>query len=188
MSSKQRSRDRFAMTLIELLVASVLTSVLAGAVLLTLRVTYADAARLTRQTTASPQLLIEQIERDFANSRGARIAADRLTLTGFVATYDRQPTLRRARVQYRVAAVAGRPVLLREERLPDGATLRDVAWDNVGRFQVVSLTALDPDERPERDPDAAGLPPTPDAVAVTLTDARGQVVFRETVSRIGVGR
>ena len=180
------TRTRRGLTLIELIVAGVLTSVLAGAVLMLLRVTYADAVRLDRGTSVATTLLAEQLARDLTNSRGARIGRSRLTLTGFVATESRMPTLRRGRVGYSLASVAGVPSLLREERSERG-TFCEVVWSGVGGFRVVDLAPTDPDDPIERDPDAAGLRPTPTVVLVELTDRGGRVILSERTGRIGVG-
>ena len=183
--STRRDLLRRGLTLIELLVAGILTTLLMGSVLLLLRVTYADAARLSAETTTPPTLLAEQIVRDLTNSRGVRIAPGRLSLTGFVGTRRRMPTLQRGRVGYAVRRIGATPCLVRTEE-SGGLATREVVWVGVGSFQVIDLTPADPDDPVRRDPDAGGLPPTPRLVQLQLTDKQGRTLINERVARAGV--
>ena len=182
---KRSSEDRRGLTLIELLVAGILTTLLMGCVLMLLRVTYADAARLSAKTSTPPTVLAEQIARDLTNSRGVRIAPGRVVLAGFVGTRRRMPTLQRSRVTYLVRQIGSTACLVRAEQ-SGGSTTQEVAWIGVGSFQVIDLAPADVDELAQRDPDAAGLPPTPRLMQVVLTDDHGGVLINERIARAGV--
>ena len=178
-------RVRGGLTLIELLVAGILTTLLMGSVLMLLRVTYADAALLSAETATPPTLLAEQIARDLTNSRGVRIAPGRVSLAGFVGTRRRMPTLQRGRVTYSVRRFGSAACLVRTEQ-SGGPVVQEVAWVGVGSFRVIDLAPADADELTRRDPDAAGLPPTPRLMQVVLTDDRGGVLINERIARAGV--
>lgn len=181
---------RPAFTLLELVVAATLTSILMAVVFLTLRSSFAETRFGDTRDAERPyvQLLREQIRRDVENSRGISTSRGRLDLSGFLATDPEQlmPTLSEARVVYRVDRKGGRNVLTRTE-LPsvDRDEVRtDVIWSGVETFDVQANSSSDGDNIGSTgvvEPATGGLSPTPTAVRITLIGDRGQTLMIETI-------
>ncbi|MEM0925198.1 MAG: prepilin-type N-terminal cleavage/methylation domain-containing protein [Planctomycetota bacterium] len=162
---------RKALTLIELIVALTLASLLMAALL---RLT-TDMAKETRQLKREQVdrvalgLLEERVRTDVLNARGVSVRPRSLTLAGFVA-----PQLTHGRVQYQCVTDGQRDVLIR--RVNEKV---DLCWVGCSQIRFESLQEVDP-ELPVSAA-AAGLPPMPGIVRVQLFDERGTLLLSARV-------
>jgi hypothetical protein len=123
-------RRRFrGLTILELLVALTLASLLLGSVSGLLKILAARRNVLVEEARFVPwhRPLLERIQGDFANARQFELAPDRLRLVGYGGkdAAARWPTHRPTDVVYRLVNAANRTWLLREETLLDDQTNRN---------------------------------------------------------------
>jgi prepilin-type N-terminal cleavage/methylation domain-containing protein len=110
---------RTAFTLVELLVAIVLGSILMGTLMGVLRRSFSEITVATRDDPSLTRnvLLLEQLRRDFSNARRLQIGIDRFELEGFI---HRDPdtliaTQRPARVTYQIRRDRNQSLLVRSQ-------------------------------------------------------------------------
>jgi len=157
----KRPSTRAGLTVIELLAAAALASMLMVAVLGLLRILAAKQRILVDQTRMPPwqDLLVHQLRLDLSNARGFELAPDRLLLVGYGAKdFDtRRPTHRPAEVLYRLVSVADRTWLVREETHVDSLS-------NANRRMEIACSGLtmitmDVPGESERKPRRSGVVP-----------------------------
>lgn len=173
----KRGRSRFAgsaptrsgMTLIELVVAALLTAimmvVLTNILWSTTRQTV--AIRGSDSATASPKIMVDQLRRDLLNARGYSIGRGRWQLAGFVGSGQ---TI--GQVIYQVDLVNGRRCLRRNGEL---------VWIDLGEFRLTPLSFRDPDD--DRPPLEGGgiLPEMPALIQVSMTHRDGTILWNERI-------
>lgn len=117
---------KIGMTILELLVAMALSTMLVVSVLSVLTALESHRRELAKQTTWEPwrHLLARQLRRDLANARRVHAQPGRLVLTGYLGTDGPllQSTFRVAEVTYQLAASGGTSYLVRDERPLDRLT------------------------------------------------------------------
>ncbi len=180
--------NRSAFTLLEVLLACVLASMLGLLVATLMRSGLAESqqANQIRLPIASSWLLREQMEHDFANARAYSRSTDSVTLGGFL---SRDPqsgmlTQRLAIVSYRIVEKANRRVLERLEGVPTqrgiAPTYSEVVWDGIDSMRVIPNASFVTGSVPVL-PELSqlGLQPLAEGVSIQLTDLQGRV-FLET--------
>jgi prepilin-type N-terminal cleavage/methylation domain-containing protein len=132
-------RSRSAFTLIEVLLACVLASILSLVVFQVLRMTLIENRRVasTRQVMSETWLLREQIANDIGNTRAYRITPDAIVLGGFLTTdlETGAKTQQLSLVTYQLVPRGDRKALERSE-IPfssqQSAPRKDTVWHGVG--------------------------------------------------------
>lgn len=184
-------RGRLAFTLVELVVALVLSAILMVAVFNSLRSSLLTAswAESKQASASSKQLLRELIRRDVSQAVGVRVASEGVALVGPLETNPatRLPTLRDAVVYYRLQRENGQRLLVRSEAAAVGPIRErqrdDVLWVGVERLDLQALSEADSGE--EEGPAVEGLPagfePIATHVKVDLVGAGGRPLMSEVV-------
>ena len=178
--------DRRGFTLIELIVALVLASLLTAALLRIVGTIALDNAQLRRERSddLAAGLLADQLRIDLINARGMAFDDRTLLLSGFIGKSQLPATVRYAQRQ-----VGKHSVLIRQA---NDQTL--VCWVGFGRFVIVPQDEAEervPGERLPGEPDpaeatpmpdvAGGLPPIAGRLQVGMLDASGRLLFSEVV-------
>lgn len=198
--------NRFAFTLLELVVATVLLAVLVTAVVSVLRVLLAES-KIVDGTAATvlPESLARQLRRDVTNARSYRLANSQLDLLGYVAqdADSGRPLLTMAIASYQVRPTGRGGLLLRVQQSLDagagtasltGTTRLQPLWHGVGAIGLTSSyldtrdVSLMPPEVMQSltsglAADASGWLPLSPSVEVTLLGDQGQTLFRESIAR-----
>jgi hypothetical protein len=167
---------RQALTLIEIIVALVLASLLTAG-LLQLVGAIAIESRQLRSEPVNPvaaQVLADRVHTDLINARGMQADTNTLRLAGFV-----PPQLTTGQILYQTRVVEGARVLVRQT-----ATQQQLCWIGFGGFRVRSDETLDAETPVPKS--AAGLPPVPRRCRVELFDDRGRVLVSEMVRHHGL--
>ncbi|MEM6468519.1 MAG: prepilin-type N-terminal cleavage/methylation domain-containing protein [Planctomycetota bacterium] len=169
-SMRSWSSGRQALTLIELIVALVLASLLMAALL---RIT-TDIARETRQLQTertdwgAAGLLEERMRLDLLNARGIRTGQNSMTLSGFV-----RPQHVPSVIRYECFRRGDQSLLLRSV-----GGVNELCWIGCSSLLVESLEDADPETQSSA---AAGLPPVPSALRFVLLDENGQAIVSARV-------
>jgi len=138
------------LTVIELMVALTLSTLLIVSVLGLLRNMKVHCRQLMRRADCQPweQLLAEQVRRDLANGRQLIVEPNHILITGYLgsAGASHSSTLQAAQVTYHVAHVDDRAYLLRDDRpldeLSNAVGSRQIVASGVESFRLIL-----PDER-----------------------------------------
>ncbi len=188
MMRRQASMTRSAFTLLEVLLACVLASML-GLLVSSLMRSGLQESKLANQIRlpiASSWLLREQMEHDLANARAYSVTPDSVTLGGFLSRDAESGMLTQhlAIVSYRIVEKANRRVLERVEGIPGPRgiqpTYSEVVWDGVGSLKAIPKALLMSGSvpvLPELQP--FGMLPLTDGMMLQLTDLEGRI-FLET--------
>ena len=161
---------RSALTLIELVVALVLASIMLTALLRIVSVVSIETRQLRSQQfdRLAAGRLASRLRRDVINARG--IVADRneIRLAGYV-NGDQRPGM----ISYTRANVGARRVLLRRS-----GDQTEFCWVGFGGFAIEATPA---DDLSAAVDGAAGLPSIPPRLQITAFDDRGRTLFSEVV-------
>ncbi len=173
---KPRHQHRIGMTLVELVVALVLASLMMAALLRITTLVASQQRQVSREQLDSfaAGLFAERLREDLVNARGIVVTANSITLAGFVSDQRVE-----SRVQYETQSIAGRPVLLRRSE-----NQTEVIWLDFGRFAFEQDEIID-GETPVPD-GSGGLPPVPSSFRIAAWDQSGQVLFAEVVHHHGL--
>ena len=160
-----------AFTLIELIVAIVLASLMMVTLIRVVERVAIENRQLKRQQTdlVAIGILADRLREDLINARGMRLARNRIELFGFVG--DRK---RPGKVDYVKQNFDGRDLLIRRE-----GGRRELLWVGVGNILLEPLESEDEQTIPLEG--AGGLPSAPSLLRVTMTDGNGRILFRELV-------
>jgi hypothetical protein len=185
---RQTAKQRSAFTLLEVLLACVLASML-GLLVTSLMRSGLQESKLANQIRfpiASSWLLREQMEHDFANARAFTMTSDSITIGGFLSRDAETGMLTQhlAIVSYRIVEKANRRVLERREGIPGPRgiepTYSEVVWDGIGSLRAIPkavfLSGGTP-VLPELLP--LGMQPLTEGLMLQLTDLEGRI-FLET--------
>ena len=182
--------SRTGLTLIELLVATLLSALLMaliGGVLRSIDRQRRWSAREARRAPAT-SILQQQLERDLANARRIETGRDAMRLTGWLAEDPRTrlPLLRRAEIRYTVEQVGGRACLVRTLRQGVAGTprrRRDILWCGVGKLEVIrfDVASIVPDGAGESQKKKRDADRMPSRVEVVIRDTAGEVLCRTDV-------
>ena len=157
----KRPSTRAGLTIIELLAAAALASMLMVAVLGLLRILVVKQRILVDQTRMPPwqHLLVHQLRLDLSNARRFELAPDRLLLVGYGGKdFDtRRPTHRPAEVLYRLVSVGDRTWLLRQETHVD--SLSNANRRTEIACSGLSVITMDVPGESERKPQRSGVVP-----------------------------
>ena len=165
---KQRRR---ALTLIELVVALVLASVMLVGLLRIVSMVSKESSQLRREQTdyLAAGALAQRLRDDLINSRGLLVSDDSLTLAGFMGSGNRPAT-----ISYRRVVSGDRYALLRQY-----GNEVDLCWVGFGEFVLEPYELIDAETPlPEM---TGGLPPTPAEFRIGVIDDEGQVLLSEVV-------
>ena len=169
--------QRPALTLLEMLAATVLTALL-FAVLTSLLRSFSDQQRVFDRSSARQppvQLLAEQLRRDLINAQYIQYGPAGLRIVGTIAQdwTTRLPTGRRAEVSYHVAKVGDENWLLRREvHLDDASTQRsreEPVWFGAASIDLIAFDSkiVDDSQGPPQAP-IAGMQPVPNQIVVIV--------------------
>jgi type II secretory pathway pseudopilin PulG len=177
-----------AFTLLEVLLACVLASMLGLLVATLMRSGLAESqqANQIRLPIATSWLLREQMEHDFANARAYSQSPNSVTLGGFLSRDPQSGMLTQhlAVVSYRIVDKANRRVLERLEGVPGPRgiepTYSEVVWEGIQSMRVVDNARFVTGSIPVL-PELSqfGMKPLTEGLSIQLTDLRGRV-FLET--------
>lgn len=176
----QHCPHRTGFTLIELIAASVLASMM---MVVLMAVVWSASRDLTRiqadQTSDFPTtVMIDRIRADLRNARGMIATSQSLILHGFVARspLNGQSDGTEGRVTYQIVTSGGRSKLVRAE-----GDQQKVVWVGASQWTVESLETSDPEDSLLALPEAGGLPGIPSAFRITLRDETNRVLWREVI-------
>ncbi len=177
-----RSR-RGGFTLVELLAASVVLSMLLlvlVSVARTSRLQSARAADLSRRFP-STGLAGEHIERDLRNASGLQVTRDGVAMFGPISTDAGSglQTLQPARVQYQVRRIGGHTVLLRSEQSGRGQNTNRIVWIGASALRVEPVEPAPPASLDVRA--TGGLSPMPASLRVRILDASGNAIWEQII-------
>lgn len=166
-----RAAPRSGLTLIELIVALVLASLLTAALLNILGSVVRETSQLRGEQIdlVAAGVLADRLRGDLINARGMAFDNQSLLLSGFVGDGQLPGSVR-----YRGRRVGDKAVLVREvgERV-------ELCWVGFGGFAIVPQDEVDADTPI---PDAAGsLPPIPRRVTIKVLDRSGRAIISEEV-------
>ncbi|MCR9293816.1 MAG: prepilin-type N-terminal cleavage/methylation domain-containing protein [bacterium] len=183
------SRSRRAFTLIEVLVACVLSAVLLAALVGIFRALLLES-RDTGSTAISP-IAAARIQTDLLNATAYRFESGILDLAGPIALdpYDHQPLWQEARVRYRVHNSSQGGILIREQEIGSGPlAIRSASpmWVGIRALELrsdhlESVTYSQADERMFESALSDGWRSLPDAVQFRLRDLSNRVSFSESM-------
>ncbi len=170
-----RNKLRGGLTLIELIVALVLASLLTAALLNILGTVVRETNQLRgeRVDGIAAGVLADRLRTDLINARGMVFDDQSLSLSGFVVG-GQLP----GGVRYRGRQIGNQSVLVREvgDRV-------ELCWVGFGGFVIVPQDEVDV-ETPI--PDGAGsLPPIPRRLRVSVLDRSGRAVVSEVIEHHG---
>ena len=180
----KRGKPRFAFTLIEILLACVLASMLSVVMIQILRTTLVESRRAAqrRQPLSETWLLREQISNDLSNARGFKINSSSLSLGGFLA---RDPgsgarNQQMAIITYQLVPTGSGMALQRSESLfsneSDFPTIETV-WLGVGGMIANSKSesiGIQSNSLPELD--QMGFQSIAGGVSFRLVDSQGKLL------------
>ena len=183
---------RAALTLVELLAATVLSALLMILVAGILRSITRQQAWVASEAGRSPAVVVvgDLLERDLDNARHIATGAGRLRLRGLLAEdpSTHLPTHRRAEVVYEVRRLAGHRCLIRTLAHTSGngapERWRRVVWLGAGRLVTqqfrlpTNLGAPTPDDQT-----VPGMDPMPPRLEVVVYDESGDVLCRVNAVR-----
>lgn len=162
---------RFAFTLIEMVAALVLASIMTVGLLRVVGVLSRETSQLRNEQTdyVAVGFLADRLREDLLNARGMIAKTDSLVLSGFLTGANVPGT-----VQYRSTVLGRRTAIV---RLAGGR--REVMWVGFGGFAFESYEQVDPESPiPEA---TGGLPVVPSRFAIGVSDQNGRVLFREVI-------
>lgn len=167
----RRRPSHSGMTLIELVVALVLASVLMAGLLQITTAVSSEAGRLRQQRTdyVAAGYLADRLREDLINARGMIAQPDSITLAGFAS-----PGFIASIVRYEVRPVGRRRVLVRSS--VDGV---ETCWVEFGQFSFESYEDTE-DETVSQDV-TGGLPAVPSRFRIGAVDANRRVLFDEVI-------
>lgn len=163
---------RIALTLIELIVALVLASLLTTALLQIVGTVVRETEQMRgeRIDDVSAGILADRLRTDLINARGMLFDSQSLQLAGFVGEQQLPGSIR-----YRQRRIANQSVLIRETS--GGA---EVCWVGFGGFVIRPEDEIDAET--ETSDVAAGLPPMPRLLRVGVFDAAGRSIISEVIT------
>ena len=160
-----------AFTLIEMVAALVLASLMMVGLLRIVTMVSMEANQLRSEPTdgVAAGMLADRMREDLVNARGMIASKDSLTLAGYVSSTNLP-----GRIRYDVTAIGTRRVLVR--RLGNESEL---CWLDFGGFVIESFEDIDGETPvPEM---TGGLPPMPSDFRIAALDGQGRVLFSETL-------
>lgn len=166
-----RMNQRSAFTLIEMVVALVLASIMTVGLLRIVSVVSRETTQLRTEQTdyVAAGFLADRLREDLVNARGIKANASSLVMAGFVTGANIAGT-----VQYQSMVIGNRKTLVRRT-----GNRSEVMWVDFGGFMFESFEQVDA-ETPL--PDATGgLPVAPSRFAIGVSDQNGRVLFREVI-------
>ncbi|MEO1524020.1 MAG: hypothetical protein AAFX06_01225 [Planctomycetota bacterium] len=161
---------RTGLTLIELLAALILASVMTVALLRIVTLVATETRQLRREQAdyVAAGVLADRLREDLINARGMQIERASISLVGFPGKQKAAGSVR-----YVTRSAGGTNVLIRVE-----GNRRERMWVGVGGLSIDSLEFDDDENRPAR---FAGLPAIGSLLRVTFSDDGGRVLFREVI-------
>lgn len=163
--------QRTAFTLIEMVVALVLASIMTVGLLRIVNVISRETMQLRSEQTdyVAAGFIADRMRDDFVNARGINAGPNSIALAGFVTG----PNVL-GRVQYETVKTGQRSLLIR--RSESGT---EVMWVGFGTFLFQSFDEINADDPvPEG---TGGLPPLPTRFAISALSEDGRVLFREVI-------
>lgn len=183
------SGSRRAFTLIEVLVACILSAVLLAALVGIFRTLLLES-RSSGSIAISP-IAAARIQTDLLNATAYRFESGILDLAGPIALdpYDHQPLWQEARVRYRVHNSSQGGILIREQQIGSGpVAIRSASpiWVGIRALELRSghldaVTYSQADERMFESALSDGWRSLPDAVQFRLRDLSNRVSFSESM-------
>ena len=165
------SKPHQAFTLIEMVVALVLASIMMVGLLRIVSSVSIESNQLRGEQTdyVAVEVLADRLREDLINARGMIVTAGMIELAGYVSEQNRPGTMR-----YEQVTIAGRRVLMR--RIGNQS---EVCWVGFGSFAYESYEEIDGETPvPEM---TGGLPPVPGQFRVGIIDSGGRTLFSEVI-------
>lgn len=168
--TRKRHHDRIGLTLIELVAALILASVMTVALLRIVTMVATETRQLRRDQAdyVAAGMLADRLREDITNARSMRFDARTLSLAGFPGHLKVFGT-----VYYETRSIGDRYVLLRRE-----GNRSERMWVGVG---ALAIQPLEFDEEESRPTNINGLPPMPALLRVTFSDQTGRVLLSEVI-------
>ncbi|MCA9140010.1 MAG: prepilin-type N-terminal cleavage/methylation domain-containing protein [Planctomycetales bacterium] len=171
MKNRRAEADRIAFTLIEMVVALVLASLMMVGLLRIVTLVSIESNQLRGEQTdyVAAGMLADRLRMDLMNARGIVADFDSIRLSGYVGPQNTPGTIR-----YGQSIVGNRRVLVR-----DSGDQREVCWVGFGGFDFESyeqITAETP--QPEM---TGGLPPVPARFRIGVMNSDGRLLFSEVI-------
>ena len=160
-----------AFTLIEMIVALVLASLMMVGLLGIVASVSTQSTQLRREQfdDIAAGILADRLRNDLINARGIAAGTDTLTLSGYVS-----PQQVPGMIRYTQATIGTRRLLIRR-----AGGQRDVCWIDFGAFEFETYDEFDA-ETPVPDM-TGGLLPMPSRFRIAGRDAQGRVLFDEVI-------
>jgi prepilin-type N-terminal cleavage/methylation domain-containing protein len=191
--------NKRAFTLIEMVVALVLGTLLMAAITHVMQRCFADIRFSMNEDPrfARVSMMVEQLRHDITNARQIRVGDNRFELIGFIHREPNTltPTHRQARVQYAVRTDGKNTLLVRtqtvdaaNEALSEsfsepvfiGVASMLVSSDQVGGLTELDLMGLNADDRNRR---IANRNAVPTSLRLLMLDRNRNVILHESFSR-----
>ncbi|MDV6033894.1 MAG: type II secretion system protein [Phycisphaera sp. RhM] len=173
---RRRTADRprsaaNAFTLIEMIVALVLASLMMVGLLGIVASVSTQSTQLRREQFdhVAAGTLADRLRNDLINARGIAAATDTLILSGYVS-----PQQVPGMIRYTQATIGTRRLLIRR-----AGGQRDVCWIDFGAFEFETYDEFDA-ETPVPDM-TGGLLPMPSRFRIAGRDAQGRILFDEVI-------
>ena len=166
-----KANHRSALTLIEMLAALVLASIMMVGLLRIVGVVSRETIQLRREQTdhAAAGFLADRLREDLINARRILVEPNRISLAGFLTG-----SMTTGVVRYEVINAADRRVLVR--RVNEQS---EWMWVGCGNLIYQSLQEVDPETPVMEAPEP--FPPIPGQFIIGLTDEDGNLLFREGI-------
>lgn len=161
---------RIGLTLIELLAALILASVMTVALLRIVTLVATETRQLRRDQAdyVAAGVLADRLREDLVNARAMQVDRSSISLIGFP---GEQKVF--APVRYETRKAGATNVLLRRE-----GNRTERMWVGLGGLVIDSLEFDDEEARPAN---IGGIPPIAALLRATMTDSRGRVLFSEVI-------
>ncbi|MEL6104625.1 MAG: prepilin-type N-terminal cleavage/methylation domain-containing protein [Planctomycetota bacterium] len=163
-------KRRHGLTLIELLAALILASVMTVALLRIVTQVASETRQLRRDQAdyVAAGIVADRLREDLINARAIQIGRGSISLLGFPGDEKLFAT-----VSYETRRIGATRLLLRRE----GERIERM-WFGLGDLAIESLEFDDEESRPAN---IGGMPPIAALLRMTLTDATGRVLFSEVI-------
>jgi len=192
-------KRRRAFTLIEIIVALVLGTLLLAALMGVLRRSFAEIGLATRDDRGAARLglLVEQLRRDLTNARKMYVGNNRFELVGFI---HRDPstliaTLRSARVVYEIRQNGTQSLLVRVQTDDARGMLSAESFTELVYLGAINILVSSNEVRAFSEADKLGLSSVnpmsllnrrdavPSSVQIVILDQRGRTILDQTFWR-----
>ncbi|MCC9599470.1 type II secretion system GspH family protein [Stieleria sp. JC731] len=160
-----------ALTLIELVVALTLASIMMVTLLRMTGIITRETTQIQRQhiDRSAALRLSDRIRVDFENARAFRVDTGLIELGGYIA-----PGHLPGRVRYQVIGMLNTNALVRQFN-----GRQEICWLGVGGINVDLLSEVE--QHSGTDSSYPDLVPIPDRIRITLTDDRNRLLIREVI-------